>query len=847
MEAPSAEPRPTDAPAAPRPRRRRRRVRWLVWIALAVLLLYFGGGMLVSPILKERLQAMVASHLNAELHIGHLRYQFPYGITVRDASLVAQGPNGPLELIKAKRIDLVLAELPKRHGPLVIKRLIFTEPTVQLIRGPGGSLVGRDLVRHDDHGPTFNPETMKLSDMFRLRRFAIEKGQIVYRNQTRAGTKPMVWDGIHVDLHTQPESKALYSYKFEATNAPLAMVSAAGTMDIDALRLDVKQFDLSVQAHQDASESKLPASLQQLLKSDPVFGDLRLKGTATLPLLHLSESRYDATVELPGVTAKLPQWDVTLDKLVLQLRITSEQLPADEGPPTTSPTQQPPATVRIAKLEAWSGDTSFRVDKGLLTIDPEARTWHARKLLGTLQLGEEHSSLPSSLRKLLDNVHAKGSLRFTATAGGPLKPPPGKRAIDAIDYELLAAPVDLTLQPKGFPLPFKKLAGSVLLRPHILSVQNLEGWYGADHLLVTSAKVPLDDPRHLVPVNDIDGSVDFGGRAQPYPKALEKTLFVLRPKGLANVSGRFTVHPGHKDTTEYHVGISADHAQLDVALDGKQRRLPASQVRTDLLVSGVGHDGVVQVNRVEAATLGGRFSGAAQFRLGHPLTYTAEAHCMDVDMVGLANVWALPGQKPPPLSGKGFADATLKGSGPTDGKTTLDLMQGEGEAEVLDGYFFKCPVASDIVSAMGLPQSDAVMGQAAATFHVHDGLVEFDHAAMNSPAVGLQGSGMVRFDGALDLRVIAAPLADWKKDLKRTGVPILSDVTAELAGGIQKILNGATRVMLYEFRVEGRLPHPELQTVPAPILHDGAAKLFGSMIAPKKGERLIDTVKREEK
>lgn len=840
----STEPQETDAPAAPR---RRRRVRWLLCIALSLVLLYFGGGMLVSPILKGRLQAMVASRLNAELHIGHLRYRFPYGVTVRDASLVAQGPQGPVELIKAKRIDLVLAELPKSHGPLVIKRLIFAEPTVNVIRWPDGTLACRDLVRRDGNGPTFNPETMKLSDMFRLRRFAIEKGQIVYDNQTRAGTKPMVWDGIHVDLRTQPESGSLYSYKFEATNAPLAMVSATGTMDIDALRLDVKQFDLSVQAHQDASESKLPASLQELLRSDPVFGDLRLKGMATLPLLHLAESRYDATVELPGVTAKLPQWDVTLDKLVLQLRISSEQLPVDGGGPTTSPTQRPPATVRIAKLEAWSGDTSFRVEKGLLIVDPEAGRWHARSLLGTLQLGAEHASLPSNLRSLLDDLHARGSMRFTATAGGPLKPPAGQRAIDAVDYELLAAPQDLTLQPKGFPLPLEKLAGSVRIKPHVVSVENLEARYGADHLLVTSAKIGLDDPRHVVPVTDIDGSVDFGGQEQPYPKVLNETLQILRPKGLANVSGKFTVHPGQKNATEYHVGISSDRAQLDVALDGKQRRLPASQVKADLLVSGVGRSGAVEIRRVEAATLGGRFSGSGRVTISRPLTYEADGHCMDIDLPSLAKVWALPGQKPPSLSGKGFADALAKGSGPHDGKTTLDLLTAQGQLEVLDGDYYVVPVVADIVSGMKLPKSTATLGEGAATFRIHDQIVELDHAAMSAPAVGLQGTGMVRFDGALDLRVIAAPLADWKADLKRTGIPILSDVTGEIAGGIQKILNGATRAVLYEFRVGGRLPHPEVQTVPAPILHDGAAKLFGGMISPKKGERLIDQVKRTEK
>src|SRR5437879_2765063 len=122
MERSTTDPAATGEAHPPRPGRRRL-VRWLLGVALALVLAYFGGGLLVSPILERRLQAMVASHLNADLHIGHLSYHFPYGVTVSDASLVSRGSGEPVELFKAKRIRLALAEIPKRHGPLVIKRL----------------------------------------------------------------------------------------------------------------------------------------------------------------------------------------------------------------------------------------------------------------------------------------------------------------------------------------------------------------------------------------------------------------------------------------------------------------------------------------------------------------------------------------------------------------------------------------------------------------------------------------------------------------------------------------------------------------------------------------------------
>jgi hypothetical protein len=123
-------------------------------------------------------------------------------------------------------------------------------------------------------------------------------------------------------------------------------------------------------------------------------------------------------------------------------------------------------------------------------------------------------------------------------------------------------------------------------------------------------------------------------------------------------------------------------------------------------------------------------------------------------------------------------------------------------------------------------------------------MMSFPNAALSSPALGLQGSGKLKLDdSALDLRVVAAPLADWKDKMKRTGIPILSDAAGEVVGGIQKLLNGATKAIFYEFRVGGTASKPQVTTVPAPALTDATAKLFGKMIAPPKDEKLIDAVK----
>jgi hypothetical protein len=134
------------------------------------------------------------------------------------------------------------------------------------------------------------------------------------------------------------------------------------------------------------------------------------------------------------------------------------------------------------------------------------------------------------------------------------------------------------------------------------------------------------------------------------------------------------------------------------------------------------------------------------------------------------------------------------------------------------------------------------LGQAAGTFEIADRVVTLPQAAISAPVLGLTGSGRATFDGELDLEVVAAPLADWKEQVKRTRIPVVSDVAGEVLGGIQKIMNTATRTLLYEFHVTGRLGHPKVTTVPAPVLTEGVAKLLGAMV---KGDRIGEPLEGE--
>ena len=97
-------------------------------------------------------------------------------------------------------------------------------------------------------------------------------------------------------------------------------------------------------------------------------------------------------------------------------------------------------------------------------------------------------------------------------------------------------------------------------------------------------------------------------------------------------------------------------------------------------------------------------------------------------------------------------------------------------------------------------------------------------------------------DQSLDLDIIVAPLGDWRKRLRDTEIPIFSQVAGELVGTLQKIVNAATSHLLYAFRVKGTLNDPKISAIPAPILTEGAANLFGLMLKGGRSDKLNEAI-----
>ena len=469
---------------------------------------------------------------------------------------------------------------------------------------------------------------------------------------------------------------------------------------------------------------------------------------------------------------------------------------------------------------------------------------------------------------LIDRLDLAGRVTFSAAANGPLKPPAGRRMAEVVEYEAVVRPDRLRVRPPKTPLPFDDIGGGTIeIKPGLITLERLTAFYGGDGIVLRAARVPLPDDlaelKDSFSIEEIDCSIDFHRPNRPYPGGFGKVVDRLRPAGVFDIGGGsfFRVArvrpaddgapPKKPRRSDWFFGVSSDAGSFLLT----DKLIPLDDIRGDATVSPM----LVDVTRLEGAILGGRGTASGTIMPDDPyLVEGGRVALRDVDLAELARTID-PEDPNDKLVGRAFLNFVFDGALGTDrdeGVTPARALRGRGEFEVIEGHFWTLPVLGNVASEANRDGRGAdggeggeggalTLGEAAGVFTVADRTVAFRNAAVNSPALGLIGSGTIGFDQSLDLQIIAAPLGDWRENIKRGRIPVVSDVAAEVVGGIQSLLNAATRTLLYEFRVGGTVSDPAVQAVPAPVLTDPAALLFGRMLDPNRKAKLIDSVRTE--
>jgi hypothetical protein len=747
----------------------RRRLKWpLIAFGVLLIIVYVILPLIVTPIIRNRLQKQLSSQLDADLQMGTVYYWFPYGVTVRDAVLVAKDQQGDaIRLLKIDRLKLALARLPFGEGPLVIQKLILIRPEIHLLDTDEG-LVGRHSLVKAEAPPATEPsqpasataesvrsapstaraakiESRKLSEMFELREVRIEDAQIIYEDRKSPQTVPAAWRHINIDMATTPAANPVYQFDFTAATGALAKMRIVGTINIDELEVSLKQITARLDLAAPTTESPVPASVQRMLLNNNVRGSFAVTGTAFMPLRKMEETTFDLRMSLKDGATRVGKIhsdrdpdDDTFDSINAKVRWSSEPLTEEQAfmaaagdmrsakaaatlPPPDARTKRkvPAAYMLLEEAEILMGDNRLEIKNAAVAIDRRLKEWEFKDVHGTLALGEHKGQLPKPLRAAFEKPQFFGV-------------------------------VDLILDGRGSMVEPKD--GS--RRPWQL------------HLKATCPKLVMT-ARRLV---------------------------------ATNVSCNMLMTPG--------------------------------------LIQFVDED--PQHRAISASLYGGSLMGFGAIRTGRPARFDFAGSIEKVDLREFGKDWSSSETAPSKASGRAFATLQLGWSNPHAGKKISDLFTSNGTFEILDGEFYELPVLSQIAAAVPFSKDAGKVGQAAARFHIAQREIHFKPVAVSAPMLGLRGEGKLSFDGQLDFKAVAAPLADWKNQLQKTRIPLLDSVGAELAGGIQKVLDSTTGRLLYQFKITGNRSKPVVTPEPVPILTEDGMNLLKNML--KGTGSLLDSI-----
>lgn len=763
---------------------RPRLLRWLRigCIALAVFVLVsFVACRIVGSTFRDRLAAMVRKDLHAELATGSVIYQPPYSFVASDVRIVRPGEAEAGELLRADKLWVKLAHFPHKGEPPAVKSVSL-------------------------EGAAFQP---------------------------RLGSLPVA----QLDLSVHCTTPDVYSCELFLNDGAAASGGVKGNIDLKHRVGDLEK--ISMRGNLGTLLSKLPMSdrARARLSEFAPNGNLTISGSAQVPWDDLPRSTYMMNLDLTEGEAKVKDVRRSFERGRGHLVIRNG-----------SPGEGSPVEATLTDFNIAAGTAKINVGGGTFSIWPGKHTWKLSQVVGSVVMGRE---LPVSLERsgwFFEQGEFRGAVEFTAAASGPTHFPPGN-PLDAIHHDVLLYPHGLRMKPRNFPEPFENIVGGpIAFRGGAITFQNLSGTSGGDKVLLRSArmtlwdpvrKIKLDDLRTQIKFEEIAGTVVFRRPETRYPSALGKTVAALRPAGSFVIGGGswFAMNrppkdePARKLKPDFFIHMIGDGGSFVVS----KYNVPLNDIHGEASITPIN----VEIAHFDAKSIGGGTAWAeGMITPGKPFLYDGRVEVRDIDLRQLAALLDLKEPARSKLSGIGYATAHVTGGGPGGAHKPADTFTADGELQILRGDFWSVPPVGAVAEQVRNNQ-DLGIGDAAAVFHIANRSIDLRRAAVNAPLVGLQGQGTIGFDRSLSLTVVAAPLGDWQDKMRQAHIPIVGDVLA----AVQQLLNGVKGVLFYQFRVTGTIDHPTKTLVPAPIISDPIALLFGQMMQPDQNGQLLNNVR----
>ncbi|HEX8524074.1 MAG TPA: AsmA-like C-terminal region-containing protein [Tepidisphaeraceae bacterium] len=820
---------------------RRRLRRWII-IASVALLVVCGLEYGISKFLDYKLRDTIADRLDAELKIDGLWYVPPLSVHVASAALYRDEER----LIAIGPSEIKLARIPLPRRPVVIESIEVDEPTIELTRDKEGFIGGPGFVKERKKRPRRAPR--KLSEILQLRHFQINAGTITYTDQRSHDPLPMTWRDINVNVAMAQKTPEQYGFNLGVKTGEAAELALDGAINVDTFVLDVLKIAINVNAGAQQESSPLPAPVQRAIRKYEITGKLGISGHATLPLKDIERSTYSGIISVDDATGRLPEAGMALDRASARIRIDQATTPiaanaplapepATQPAPTTVPAPERPAVIiTVQSFDGAAAGGRAVIDRGQLTFDPKANHWTLGNLSGHVAMERSNRALDPQRHELFARYAPQGHVDFTLTGQGPIYTNP-QALKGATEYHLQAYPHAVSFELPNFPRRIEGIGGEVRVEGGVITFENFEALYGRDQYRLRTARIPLRNLPSRVRVEEIALVAQFNEPPSEYSPQIMKYVATARPVGNYALAGWVQLDKaagGNKPKPDYNLQISSDQAGAVVT----QYNLPVQNIHTDIYATPQ----LLHVPRFEATTLDGRLIANADCVISDRITYTGAYNLQGARLERLEKIRESMGQKPRPISGEIHSDGTFSGS-VAKGQSPVVGIKARGALEIIHGDFFRLPVLSGLLTSARFGQGIGTVGELATNYAVENRTVILTNCAINSPLVGIQGSGKIGFDGSLDLQAIVAPLANWRDKMRETKIPFVSNIAGEIVGNVQKLLNTATSNLLYEFRADGTFSDPRIRPVAAPMLSDAAAFVFGRMVQGVRAGELLRTVK----
>lgn len=761
-------------------------------IATLLIVGAFVASRVVGSIFRQKLAAAVHQKLKAELVAGSVSYWPPYSFHASDLRILRPQADGQtVELFSARGLNLKLARFPHKGQPAAIDHLLLKNAVIDN-RAGGQSIRLGDLRLSCQSGGNSNGYPWQLT-------IADEQGG-----------------------HGQ----------------------ADGSLDMAQSLLDVKHVSLSSRLGKLLALLPLSQKQWEELVGTAPDGQFSVTGAGTLPLHDPGRANFKFILDLTDASAEVAKWKTRFSqgsgRIVLHDTAASRaDLPGIEAD--------------IDHIYFAAGSGKLRLDGGNLVVMPDSG-WNLAKVVGSVEMGSGLPFSPPRSGWFFNQGEFRGMVKFAVAASGPMHVPRDSSALELIHHEILAYPHDVSVKPRKFPLPIEHISGGpIAFRGGTIAFQNLTGDYGGDKLLLRNARLTLEDPVRQIKLDDLKSQVKFEEIAgtvifkqqpnPPYPRVIGKTVAALRPSGPFVIGGGSwfainrppTDEPARKMKSDSFIRLVGDGGSFAVT----NHKILLTDIQGEATLTPMSID----IKQFEARSLGGTAwasgqIGPAQMDQHRPFLYRGRAELRHLDLSELARILPMGNTGKARLSGFGSASLGISGVGGPTQREALDSFVADGEVEIVRGDFWSVPPVQGVARQVKHTEQLGT-GDAAAVIHVARRVIELQNAAVNSPVLGLQGIGKIGFDKSLDLIVVAAPLGDWRDKMKQAGIPLVGDVL----GPVQQMLNTAQGALLYQFKVTGTTTQPVETLVPAPIITQPIALLFGQMLRQDANGDLLADVK----